>query len=149
MRLPSLCSESISFTFKLINRILPCESRLSRILPGSSSHCKFHCPDSDGNLEHIFFYCKLSECVGNWLLNVVKSHDEDATTTSILSLDLTICEGLIWIIIQTLFFIWTKRTKNKRADLQECLANLSDTTQILSGTRHEMIASSITQILLL
>ena len=67
-RLKGLGSESTSFLFKLLHRILPTEERVSRILTNSSPNCKLCPTPAIGDLEHSFFNCVSTQNVGSILL---------------------------------------------------------------------------------
>ena len=146
IRLPILDSDTISFAFKLTHRLLPCEARLSSILPNSSPACKFQCPgDPLSSLEHVFFGCLLSVQTGSWLLNLVSVFLPNEPMSNIVSLNIDVNDGIMWIILNSLSFIWNKRQKNKAASLNECLAMLNDKANIMIESKYASIAESIHQ----
>ena len=144
LRVPSLNDAAKSFAFKLLNKLLPCERRLSSILRNSSPSCRFRClgnPDAD--LSHTFFDCQQSRDVGSWLIELVKKYDENATVEMILRLEVITSDAIAWVIIQTLAFIWERRSNNKKADLEECIASLIDLNSLLLDSKWNDTACAI------
>ena len=143
----------ISFLWKLLHNLLPSVDRLSRILPNSDAHCKF-CPlPVIADLTHCLFLCNSTREVGSWLLSCIRHHDQSVTAPKLLKLGF-MCEDsaempLVWIVAQSLLYMWGVRATGKivslantRAVLErrisllrvECLSEMSETTMALMVT---------------
>ena len=141
VRLAALSSDATSFAWRLVHGLLPSEGRLAEILPNNSPACRHSCAgDPAADLEHIFFFCRLTSEVGAWLLNLVRQYDPLLTPTQILRLEIEGGDGLVWVVINTMYFCWKRRSDRKKANLVECLANLTADLNILADTRYQGIA---------
>ena len=144
VRLPCLGSENSSFIWRLLHRLLPTEARLAEIQPQKVPTCRQNCPrDQSADLIHVFFKCKLSENVGNWLTKIVEQTIPLSSPALVLKLDMDGNEALIWIVVRTLLFIWKLRQRNKTASLVDCLATLTSEVKILASTRHSITVAII------
>ena len=138
VRHPSLNASLTSFSFKLLHNLLPTEYRTSLFLPNPSSQCRYSCPGEPlGDLEHIFFKCKLSSDVGDWLSDRVREIDNLATETMILRMDFSGGDGLVWVVLATLSILWEFRNKGKHINLNECKAILMSELETLENTKHQ------------
>ena len=146
VHLPSLGNDVMSFAWKLLHRLLTTEEQLAKIKLNSRPTCKFHC-NSISDLEHVFFDCTFSERVGSWLISLNRSLNNVSSPLEILKLDVENFDALIWINMQSLYFIWMRRVNMKTAQLDECKATLTDQANILQGTKHHLLASEVLQIL--
>ena len=93
------------------------------------------------------FTCKMTEEVGFWLLQCVLMFDPLTTPGRILRLEIDCNDGLLWVIIQSLFFSWKKRIAMKKSSLQNCLPILKAEADILSRTCHHNTAISAIDII--
>ena len=144
----SLDSETASFGFKLVHGLLATEEKTAKVLQNTSPSCKFKCPGSPvSDLAHIFFLCQHSADIGAWLLALISSAIDDISPESVLNLDIEANEPMLWVILQTLKFIWDKRSLSKPVNTQECLATLHDKANILLETKHMNLAFEIIQLL--
>ena len=89
----------------------------------------------------------MTEEVGSWLLQCVLLFDPLATIGHILRLEIDCNEGLLWIIIQSLFLLWKRRNAQKKASLQNCIPILKAEAEILTRTRHHNTAISAMDII--
>ena len=86
-RMKGLGSEATSFLWKLLHRLLPCEERLSRMLPNTSSNCKL-CPvQVNADLPHCLLQCISTSEIGNMMLSMVRLHDPAVTMNKLLRLE--------------------------------------------------------------
>ena len=124
-----------SFAFQLLHDLLPCDARMADIFPNTSDSCRHSCPgDPTGNLSHVFFHCHMSGQVGEWLYQLVKKTEQTITRDSLLKLEIIGNESLLWITVATLKFLWIKRSKGKKVDVQEMIAFLKSELQLLEST---------------
>lgn len=148
VRLPSLTSEACSMAWRLVHQLLPCESRLSEIMPNISPTCKFSCEgEPTADLVHCFFACKLSAEAGDWIMYLVLQYDPFATREKLLRLEVEGNEALVWIVIVALNFIWNRRSKGRYAKPQECIATILADTIILRESNLANLGLEIEQIL--
>ena len=139
-RLPSFDNRMKSFSFKLVNDLLPNEERLSRILPHNSPLCT-HCQnDTTGDSLHVFFLCSLSQDLGGWLLRVVRKVDPTATPEAVLRLKITGGDALVWFTVHALTYIWEKRSNKKKAIKNEFISLCDLTLDILATSKHKETA---------
>ena len=135
-----LGSEATSFLWKLQHRLLPTEERLSRILPNSSENCKL-CPSPTvANLQHCLFMCVSTREVGSLLINMVRQHDSSITAEKLLRLEFE-CEDsvempLVWILAQTMLYMWGIRANGKTVDRIITRAILERKISLLRETRY-------------
>ena len=146
-RMKGLGSEATSFLWKLLHCILPTEQRLARILPNTSPNCKF-CPlPTIASLEHCFFECVLTREVGQQLLLMFQYQDLNSSPSNLLRLEFNADESkempLIWILAQTLLYMWGLRVSGKAVNLIRTRTELESRINFLRETRfrseHEMI----------
>ena len=97
--------------------------------------------------QHAFFECVQSHNVGAWILDCVGLWVPNASVEDILTLNLDTSEAITWIIIESLSYIWTRRSANKTAILDECKASLQDKANVLHSTSKYDIASMIDQLI--
>ena len=70
-----------------------------------------------------------------------------ATESHILKLRVAENTPLIWIIGNTLQFIWSKRTAGKKADLKSCFAHLHIEAQLLNELQNLELGNEVMVIL--
>ena len=149
-RLKGLGSETTSFLWKLMHRLLPTEQRLGRILPNSSALCKY-CPNPPtADLEHAFFGCIKTRDVGRKLLDAIRIHDPSVTEAGLLRLEFQE-EGdkempLVWTAAHTLNYIWRTRSSGHMVDLFLTRTMLESKINLLRETRHFDAATIINEI---
>ena len=139
-RLKGLGSEATSFLWKLLHLILPTEERLSRILPNTPNHCKY-CPNPiTADIPHCLFMCVSTREVGSWLLSLVRKHDHSVTPNNLVKLEFQAEDStempLVWIISQTLLYMWGVRASGKTVSLIITRATLESKISLLRETRY-------------
>ena len=136
-RLKGLESEQVSFLWKMLHNILPCQSRINRIFTLNDSSCKL-CKAPLDDLPHLF-ECSYSSAVCQALLKSVRSICGDATPTKILLLSLNVDRPkqfcVIWLISSTLLHVWELRMSKKSATLIETRAMLEAKINLLRKSR--------------
>ena len=143
IHLKSLSNDSISFAWRLLHQLLPGEERLSRILKNTSPVCKFQCQEIS-NLKHIFFRCQKSRQVVEWLGKLFPDIFVNFPAAQISKLFTGNNEAVIWIIIESLKYIWEKRKRNKEISETECRASLEAAVDNLTGI-NDNISNEICQ----
>ena len=139
-RLPSFDKSMKSFSFKLVNDLLPNEERLSRILPHNSPLCT-HCQnDTTADSLHVFFLCSLSQDLGGWVLRVVRKVDPTATPEAVLRLKITGGDALVWFTVRALTYIWENRSNKKKAMKNEFKSLCDLTLYILLNSKYKETA---------
>ena len=148
VRMPALSNASKSFAWKLAHDLLPTEVRLKAAYKIPSFVCKYSCPsDPVGNLEHCFFECKLTLDVGSWLLNIASIYNPNFTPTSILRLDYSSYNGLLFIAIKAFQFCWTRRVAGKYATLTDFLSDIRVDLMTLEETKHRMLCEEVNKFI--
>ena len=138
-RSTGLGSEATSFLWKMLHCLLPTEARLSRILPNTSGNCKL-CPTPViADLSHCMFSCVSTREVGNWLLTLTRQHDSSLTPEKLLRLEFSSEQAaempIIWIVAQTLLYLWGVRSSGKTVSLITTRATLESKISLLRETR--------------
>ena len=141
-RLKALSSNATSFCFKMLHDLLPTEYRLSTMLRNVPPTCKFSCQgEVPADLQHCLLTCKLVQDVGRWLLSVIELQLESKPASlDVISLNLDLSDGAVWVVINTLLFCWNQRKMGKRATVEECHACLVADLKILRETKHQNTA---------
>ena len=139
-RIRGLGSQAFSFLWRLLHNLLPTEDRLSRILPNSSPNCKI-CPlQVIADQSHCFFQCRSTVETGNWLLSVIRHHDHSVTASKLIKLDFKCSDSaempLVWIVAQSLLYMWGVRTSGKIVSLANTRAVLESKISLLRETRY-------------
>ena len=99
VRIACLSSNTMTFLWKLMHQLLPTEERISSSDGNMPSSGRSGCADNiEANLEHCLFECTLSSEVGSWLLETVQAFFPSATAASIISLDLSDNNAVVWIV---------------------------------------------------
>ena len=148
IRMSFLGNCSKTFAWKLAHDLLPTEERLGAVGKNIQNVCKFSCAGNPvGNLEHCLFHCQLSEDVGTWLIDLHKTVNPEATSASILRLDLIENCELLYLSIKTFQFCWTKRLAGKRVTVIETIAYIVSDVRSFGGTRHGHLIAKVENLL--
>ena len=136
-----------SFLFQLLHDLLPTEERLGRTVGGTDITCRFKCPTNPvADIEHCFFLCIKTRDVGSWLLRLVQAHGA-FTKSDILKLRLANNDAVIWVVGNTLRYIWSRRSTGKTADVRTYLAQLNTDALWMKETHNLELGNQIMEIL--
>ena len=132
----------------MVHNILPTQERLHRILPSiSSPACTLCSSNNVCNLEHALFLCTFNNGVGQWLLQVLNKQLDQVSPEKVILLDLDIKDKLqlpiIWLVSNTLSYIWNSRLEKKSPSIFTTRATLEANIMILRKTRFSSAASTI------
>ena len=95
----------------------------------------------------VFFKCHLTHDVGNWLLELFKTVNAEATSESILRLDFKDNDKLFFLAVKTFQFCWSKRVAGKTVSVMEVIACVQVDISLLEGTKHENLIAKIEKFL--
>ena len=141
LKIPAMNSNLHSFAWKLVHRLLPCESLLNRRAGTQMESCRFFCPNNQiADLHHCLLQCELIKEVGLWIIKYVRRSDLSAEVNDILCLNFSGTESLVWVVVYALKYNWDRRTSGKHARLNEFLCSLMSSLQTLSTAGHENVA---------
>ena len=146
VRHSSLSSVTSSFLWKLVNNLLTTEERVYSTIGNTTAFCRYCSNDVIANLKHCFFQCCLTKDVGSWLVALSREfgpYDEE----KLLKLDVDNNDALMWISANVLHFCWLKRTSSKKAEVQECLAQLEADTSMMKIADFALLSQKISNIL--
>ena len=87
-RLKGLGSNSTSFNFKLLHRLLVTKERLHHLTPAVSPLCPF-CSTANEDLVHALISCQYNHDVGDKLLSTVQKCIPDISGPALLRLEFT------------------------------------------------------------
>ena len=134
LNLPHLHSDVKSFGWKMVHHLLPCEEVVSRKLGHIAAACRFACEDNPvADLSHCFFFCHLTESIGSWILDLVRKADPVADCNSLICIGFSGSDSLVWLVLNALYFSWSRRCAGKPALLSEFLASIESDVLILSN----------------
>ena len=138
-RIGGISNENRTFLFRFLHNIHPTKDRLHRLNPRATPtpFCSF-CEDQekDDNWKHIMSECTQSTHAVGWLISVLKKFDQNVTIEKIMSFQLepsnadTMLE-CIFIIAETLIFIWKKRQERKEFELEVMISKVRAKCDIL------------------
>ena len=126
-----LTNESRSFLWRLLHNLLPTEERLHKLHKSPSSLCKL-CPDNkvDNVWSHTFSECAVSSPAMEWMLNTVRKYDPSCVKQESVLLQLNPGNKdhilpCVWLITETLQFIWAKRRSKEAINVGEMAAKIT------------------------
>ena len=85
--------------------------------------------------------------VGSWLLNIAKVSNPNVTSTSILRLDNSSDDGLLFISIKAFQLCWTRRVAGKNGTLTDFLSDIRVDLTTLEGTKHKMLCEKVNKLI--
>jgi len=113
---PETIQQASSFAFKLFHGLLPHESRLAEVLPSNEPVYRFKCPgDPVAYMLHCLISCLKTAQVCQRLINLVQQHIQIITPPQILGLKVDDNSSLTLVIINTLLFLWNRRSVGKNS----------------------------------
>ena len=123
-RVFGLAPEQKSFTFKMLQSLLPTRDRLARIGKVQSSNCIF-CDGIPDSTEHLLT-CSHSSEVSIRLITCLTSYCPAISTADIVMLNIPVTESMpvVWLVSIWLGLIWEQRVMGKMARLEHCRAEL-------------------------
>ena len=144
-RLQGLGSESISFNFKLLHKLLISRKGLQRLNPDIASTCQHCSNDLEDDLEHSLIHCSFNNEIGVKTLEIVRRHTTCSQPNALLRLELgEIPEEselpLVSLISVILKLTWDKRLRVIRPTLYDVRCSLEARCQILRESRYQKAA---------
>ena len=140
-RLRGLGTEGTSFLWKMLHQLLPTEERLARCKLNTTANCKL-CPlPVTADQTHCLLDCVSTKEMGDWLLSLIRLHDQNVTPEGLLRLEFQCDDSmempLVWITAQTLLQLWGVRAKGKKVDKYATRATLENKITLLRETRYQ------------
>ena len=136
-RVFGLAPEQKSFTFKMLQSLLPTRDRLARIGKVQSSNCIF-CDGIPDSTEHLLT-CSHSSEVSIRLITCLTSYFPAISTADIVMLNIPVTESMelpvVWLVSICLGLIWDQRVLGKIARLEHCRAELLAKLMLLRDTK--------------
>ena len=147
VRMPAIPNASKAFAWKLLHDLLPTEKRLFSASNIPSNKCKVSCPgDPIADLEHCFFDCKLTSEVGMWLLSIFQKESPSANSRDILRINFDNDE-LLFLTVEAFNFCWSRRSKGKKATLEDFMPSINADLLLLSQTKHMCLGEKVKNLI--
>ena len=131
-----------SFLWKMINNLLPTQSRLFRLkIKNTPCHlCSRYDRGESDELPHALLTCSLNTETSTWLMRILQTHIPALQPKQVVLLDLgpvdeSLRLPLVWLISSTLSLVWEARRENKRPSLHKIRSSLEAKVNILRKTR--------------
>lgn len=136
-RMRGLSNDSRTFLWRLLNNLLPTEERLHIMHKAPSSICKVCDKNEVDNIwNHTFVSCPFTQPAMEWMIGWLKCFDPDTTIEKIIFLQISTNDALpcVWIIAESLLFIWSKRRTKTEIRLDLLKAQLKAKCEMLKKT---------------
>ena len=152
--LPGLSSADHSFLWKMLHNILPTHERLHRL--GMNNIMSPLCSQCDqgvnDDLSHALVTCPQNTEVTDWLLNQLLHVSPNILPHQLVLLSLVDIQEehelpVTWLISQTLSYIWTQRSIQKKPTLFQTRALLEAGVSIMRKSRFYECSNKITAII--
>ena len=131
-----------SFLWKMINNLLPTQSRLFRLkIKNTLSPLCSRCDRGENDdLIHALITCNLNSETSTWLMTILQNYISALQPRQVVLLDLgpldeSLRLPLVWLISSTLSLVWEARRENKRPTLHKIRSSLEAKVNILRKTR--------------
>ena len=91
---PGLPSELLTFLWRMIHNLLPCQTRLFRLsMPNITSNICTLCDNNQvGDLTHSLMLCSFNDGAGQFLLSLLQNHIPSLQPAQVVLLDLDVQE---------------------------------------------------------
>ena len=129
-----------SFIFRILHdlhRTTERESKTNRFV--LSQECTLCDTNTVDNIIRHSFVCPFNKNAMDWLIDTIKTVDPTVTSTKILLLDFEtntdiVTMACIWIIVESLSFVWARRKQRKAVNLNEIKATLRTEAGVLRSS---------------
>ena len=145
-RLFGLSPEQKTFSFKMLQSLLPTRDRLARMGKVQDSSC-LYCGEADSTVH--LLSCTLSAEVAPRLLQCISTHVPGITPADIVILNFpplseSVELPVVWMVVSCLTYIWEQRVMGRVATLEACRAELWAKLMLLRDTkwRHTSLHNS-------
>lgn len=137
-----ISSISRGVIWKILHAILPTQERLNRITRTVMSPAYIQCPtgETDNILVHCFINCDQSREAMDWLITLIRTMAPGLTKNDMIRLkvnpsDLTQIEPCIWLVCESLEYVWSRRKSRERVSIPELKAILKNRAAKLSSSK--------------
>ena len=149
---PGLPSELLSFLWKMIHNLLPCQTRLLRLnMPNITSNICTLCDENQvGDLKHSLMLCPFNGGAGQFLLRILQDHQPSLLPQQVVLLDLDV-QGelqlpLVFLTSSILSQVWSCRMEKRPCHLATIRAALEASVNIMRRSRHSRAAEKLCSI---
>ena len=145
-RLKGLSSESTTFLWLMLHRLLPTRDRLHRILPTVPNATCQECDEQD-SLRHALTECRATRPVFDWMMNALAQFDSSLTADKMLLLNIEQDHilpyshlPLVWFIAEVWRRVWKLRRDNKQCHLFRIRAEIESEINTVRRSRYSDMA---------
>ena len=149
---PGLSSEHLSFLWRMLHNLLPCQTRLFRLkMPNITSDICTLCNRQEvGNLNHSLLYCEYNDGAGQLLEEKLSELQPELTLNQVTLLDLDVDEDLqlpvVFLTASILSEVWKCRKEKKACHLNSIRASLEAGINILRKSRFQEAATKLSEL---
>ena len=150
---PGLPSELLTFLWRMLHNLLPCQTRLFRLsMPNITSNICTLCDENQvGDLTHSLMLCSFNEGAGQFLLTLLQNHIPSLQPGQVVLLDLDVQEDhqlpLVFLTASVLYQVWTFRKEKRPCHLASIRAALEASVNIMRKSRHGEAAQKLSSVL--
>ena len=150
---PGLSSEHISFLWRMLHNILPCQARLFRMrMPNiSSDTCTLCTRQEIGNLKHYLVDCDYNDGAGHFLMEKLNEIVPNITPDQVIQLNIEVQDDLklpvVHLIAAVLSEVLKSRKEKKPCHLNSIRASLEAGINIMRKSRFKVAAEKLSSML--
>ena len=154
LRTKGLCSELVSFQFKMVHRLLPTQDRVARVgLAEDQAGICLHCRLDVEDLTHCFFDCTKNMQVGLALLGCVQQLVPGLSPEAAVRLEfgLSLSEeetlAALYTLTTGLKYIWEARLAKKVVTKYKMRTEIEARVTLLRKSRYQVAGSRVAELL--
>ena len=146
---PGLSSEHLTFLWRMLHNLLPCQDRLFRMrLPNITSDICTHCNQNEvGNLHHSLLQCSFNDGAGQYLMEKLSTLIPNLHPIQVTTLSFDVAEDdklpAVHLISAVLSEVWLCRKEKRPCHLNSIRASLEAGINILRKSRHKGAADKL------
>ena len=151
-KMRGISNDSRTFIWRLLNNLHTSEQRLHTLHKTPSPLCKLCQDNQDDNIwNHSFTKCSFSHQAMEWMINILKKFDPSITKDKAIFLQINPQNTdnvlpCVWLIAESLQFIWAKRRAKEHIQLDEMIALITARCKNLKTS--ELFKNHVTNVLL-
>ena len=150
---PGLSSEHLTFLWRMLHNILPCQTRLFRMgMPNISPDICTHCNhNAIGNLNHSLIQCSFNDGAGQYLLSKLSSLASNLQPEDVLLLNIDVADDAklpsVYLIAAVLSEVWLCRKEKRPCYLLNIRSSLETGINNMRKSRHREAAIKLSSII--
>ena len=149
---PGLSGDHLSFLWKMLHNLLPCQTRLFRLrMPNIvSDKCTLCNKQEVGSLSHSLLHCEYNDGAGLFLQEKLRNFIPNLTLDNVTLLNIEVDDDdklpSVFLIAATLSEVWQCRKDKKPCHLHSIRASLEASINIMRKSRFREAANKLLEI---